>query len=126
MLWAEVVFDRPLQLLNALKRSTSDSTFGDLGEEPLDLVEPRRTGRGEVRDVLRMPGEPLPDHRVLVSPVVVHHHMDARTRLTLVRGVDVVQKGNELLVPMTSVALPDDRARGHAEALNRDVVPWRT
>src|SRR5205085_1131734 len=62
----QILLDGPLQLLHTLERPSPDAPLGDLGEEPLDLVEPGRTGRGEVHDVLRVPGEPLLDHRVLV------------------------------------------------------------
>jgi uncharacterized membrane protein len=80
---------------------------------------------GEVRDELGVPGEPLPDPRVLVRPVVVHHHVDRRPRLADEVRVEAAEDGQELLVPVPPVALPDHLPGGDVQGREqgRGAVP---
>ena len=52
--------DGGLEVDDTSKDTALESPFGEFGEEPLDGVEPRAGGRGEVEGEARMAVEPLP------------------------------------------------------------------
>ena len=86
---------------------------GDQGEEPLDLVEPGRAGRGQV-DVPAGPlGEPGTDHRGLVGGVVVHDQVDIEVLGHV--GLDLVEELEELRCPVAGEALADHLAGGDVQ-----------
>ena len=60
---------------NALRR--------DLGEEPFDLIEPARAGRGEMQVVARVAHKPPHHLRHFVRPVVVHDDVNVTGRRQL-------------------------------------------
>ena len=66
-----------------------------------------------------------PHPRVLVRPVVVHHHVDRRPRLARQGRVDVVEERQELLVPVPPVAPADHLPRRHVQGREqgRGAVP---
>jgi hypothetical protein len=61
------VVDGGVQGGDAAMDPASDLPFGKQGEEPLDLVEPGRTGWGQVDMPARLAGEPVADQRGLVA-----------------------------------------------------------
>src|SRR4051794_32003279 len=67
----QVFPDRRLQ-----GRPAPDALLGDLGEVPLDSVQPRAARRREVSMILRMSPEPPPHRGRLVRRVVVQHPVD--------------------------------------------------
>jgi len=96
---------RTLQGSNAGERATSNSTIGDIGKETFDSVQPRRTGRGEMNVIARMFREPRLNHRVLMRRIVIHYQMNIK--LARHGTIDVVQKLDELFVPMARHATLD-------------------
>jgi hypothetical protein len=63
---------------------------GDVGEEPFDLVDPRRVGRGEVHVEPGMTFELAHDRGALVGGVVVGDQMNFEAGGDL--GVDLVEE----------------------------------
>ena len=74
----DVILDRLLQFAHGAEGPSPDALAGDLRKPTLDLVEPGRTGRGEMHVVARAFGEPLLHVRMLVSTVVVENQVDAQ------------------------------------------------
>src|ERR1700735_633109 len=60
-----------------------------------------------------MPAEPFDDLRVLMGGVVVEDYMDDLADRDL--GLDLIEKADELLMPVLLHALPDDRTVEHVE-----------
>ena len=94
------------KLADRAKRTASNALRGDLGEETLNSVQPRRARRYEVDSVAGMSGEPGSDRRVLVRGVVVQNQMHVKFRWHIF--VNVLEKLNELRVSVTRQALFDD------------------
>ena len=85
----------------------SDALRRDFGEEPFDLIQPRTTGRGEVKVESAPPFrlEPALDLRALVCAVVVQDQM-----YFLIAGklsFQVIQEANELAAAMALLAGAD-------------------
>ncbi len=72
----EIIVDRPLEVGDGVEHAATDALSGDLGEEALDQVEPRRRGRREINVVARMPDQPRLDLGMLVGGIVVGDQMD--------------------------------------------------
>ena len=83
---------------------------GEVGEEPFDLVDPGRRGRGEVHVPARPLGEPPLDRRGLVGRHVVHDDVDVLILGHV--GLDGVQEGAELAGAVACEAASDDPAGG--------------
>lgn len=102
----EELLDGILELSDAAVTSSSDLLVCELGEESLDLVDPRGVGRREVNMKPRVFGEPIADGRRLVGAVVVHDQMNVEIRGSV--GVDGVEELAELNGAMAHVRLADD------------------
>ena len=72
----QVLLDRLLKRRDTPERTATDPFFGDLREEPLDLVQPRTACRREMQMVFGMTQEPPLHGRRFVGAVVVHDQMD--------------------------------------------------
>jgi hypothetical protein len=104
--------------------STSDASFGHFGEQPLYQIQPTTTGRGVVdviSGVARQPRSHLGD---LVSSIVVHHQVHVKAAWQI--RVDLVEKPQELLMPVPPVATADRHAAGTSMAANKEVTPCRS
>jgi hypothetical protein len=67
----EVLLDGGFKLGHILEDTASDAVGSDAAEEALDLVEPRRRGRGEVHVETWMPLKPSLHLGLLVGGVIV-------------------------------------------------------
>jgi len=67
----EIVHDGSLQFSDAFEHAALDSFYGDQSEEPLDLVDPGRRGRGEVHVEAGMLGQPCFDSGMFVGGAIV-------------------------------------------------------
>src|SRR5216684_481514 len=76
------VVDGSMQGVDAAVNAASDLALGKQGEEPLDLVEPGRTGRGQMHMPARPARQPVADQRRLVRGIVVDDEMQSRSRST--------------------------------------------
>jgi hypothetical protein len=94
---------------------------GDLAEPDLYLVEPGGVGRGEVTVEARSTGKPSTDLGVLVADVVVEDQVNVQ--LLGYVGLDMAQKGQEVLVPMAALALGQWRV---SEGLESGIVGINT
>ena len=107
---SEVVADGPLKLDGAAMSAPADLPLGERGQPTLDLIEPGRRGRGEVRMEARMAGHPGFDRRGLMGAVIVHHQM--HVKLGRCGLIDGAQEGEELLGPVPPMHLADEFTRG--------------
>ena len=81
--------DGGLEVDDTSKDTALESPFGEFGEEPLDGVEPRAGGRGEVEGEARVAVEPLANLWMLVGGVVVEDHVhDLSSRHLRLNGVE--------------------------------------
>ena len=109
----DVPVDGGFKVAEGAMDAAADLFVGQLGEEPLDLVEPGGGGRGEMDVPVRPPGEPGADRRRLVRGVIVHHEMHVEIARHL--GVDRTQELEELSGAMALVTTADDLAGRHVE-----------
>src|ERR1700682_2988341 len=108
-----VVVDLVHQFTHAAEGAAPDRLLSDEREPALDLVEPAGVG-GSVMDVVARPArEPGFDRGVFVSAVVVGNQVDLE--LGGDAAVEMIEKGQELLMAMARLALRDDRAVKHVE-----------
>ena len=109
----QVFNDGILELGDAFEDAAADAFAGDLGEEPLDHVEPGRRGRREVQMEARMRFNPALHGGRLVSGVVVNDEME----IEVGRGplVDQFEKAQELAMSMPRHAGADDSAVQHVQ-----------
>lgn len=119
-----VTLDAGDQLTHALKRSAANGLLGDQAEPALDLIEPARVCRREVHVIASTFGQPCSDLRMLVGRIVVDDEM--RVKVCRHRTVNVIEEGDEFLMPMARLALSDDPPVAALRAANNVVVPWRT
>ena len=110
----EVGVDGDFQVSDALEDAAPDALAGDLGEEPLDQVEPGRRGRREVQVEPRMLRQPRPHGRMLVGGVVVHHQVQIEVGGRVL--VDDTQEPDELLMAVPLGADLSELAPGVPEA----------
>src|SRR6516164_7184056 len=90
----QIVLDGSFQFAGAAEGTTPNLFGGQGREEALDQINPRTAGGREVDVKARTLGQPVPDQRGLVSPVVVHNQMNAERGRNV--GVDRVEKFAEL------------------------------
>src|ERR1700693_1517578 len=111
--FSEVAVNGGLEIDDTAEDATLEPLPGQFGEEALDRIEPGRRGRGEVEMEPRMSLEPGADPGMLVRRVVVDDQME----LPHGRGlpVNLVEKTDEFLMPMTGHALSDNLALQHVE-----------
>lgn len=102
----EELLDRSFELSDAAVTSSSDLLVGELGEESLDLVDPRGVGRCEVNVEPRVFDEPVTDGLGLVGAVVVENQVNVELRWSV--GVDGVEELAEFNGAMPFVGLADD------------------
>ena len=100
------IVDGGVQGVDAAVDAASDLALGEQGEEPLDLVEPGRTGRGQVHMPTRPFSQPFSDQGGLVRGVIVHDEMDVES--TRHGSLDLVEELAELGSTVASIALADD------------------
>src|SRR5271156_5359197 len=118
-----VVVDLVHQFTHAAEGAAPDRLLSDEREPALDLVEPAGVG-GSVMDVVARPArEPGFDLGVFVGAVVVGNQVDLE--LGGDAAVEMIEKGQELLMAMARLALRDDRAVKHVECREQSGVPWR-
>ena len=111
----QILRNRLFQSFDTLECAPSDGFVGDLGEEVLDMIPPRRIGRREVDDVAGMPQQPAFHAGRFVSPVVVHDEVNAHAVLLGNGLFDGVQELDELLLSMLAEALADDLTCGNIQ-----------
>jgi len=101
------------QLRHTAERAASDALLGDFAKPPLDHVEPRTRGWGEMQVESRVALEPCLDSLVFVGGVVV----DDQVQVELGRrfGVDLLQETDEFLMAMARHAIADHGAVEHAQ-----------
>jgi hypothetical protein len=106
--------DRGFQFGGRAVAAAADLLFGDVGEEALNLIDPRAGGRREVNMPSRPRSEPLSDRLGLVGGVVVHHEVDVEAGRDI--ALDLTQEAQELASAMTGIGAPDDLAGGGVES----------
>src|SRR6202022_5090973 len=90
-----------------------EAALGEHGEEALDGIEPGGGCRREVEDEARVTCQPFDDLRGLMGGIVVEDNMADLADRDL--GLDLVEKADELLMPVLLHALPDHRTIAHVE-----------
>src|SRR5258706_72818 len=101
----QVLVDRTLKRRDAGKRAAADSHARDLEEPAFDEIQPRATGRHEVKVHARMTAEPPSHGRALVCAQIVQDEMQV---LALWRhGVDAAEELDKLLTAVAPSALAD-------------------
>ncbi len=109
----DVGYDGRLQVGRGAMDATPDLLVGQVGEEPLHLIDPGRRCRGEMHLPPRSFGEPVPNGLGLVAGHVVHDDVDFEIGWHI--GFDGVQEGSEFLGAMTSETPTDDLAGRRVE-----------
>ena len=113
VLGLDVAMNGGLELGGGAVDAPSDLLVGELGEEPLDLIDPRGRRGGEMDVPVRAFGEPGADRLRLVGGVIVHHQMHVEIARNL--GVDGAQELQELPGTVALVAAADHLAGRHVE-----------
>src|SRR3990170_22380 len=98
---------------NVGKRPSAQSFVGDLAEPAFHHVEPGTRCRDEVQMETGMTYQPRLDTRMLMRPVVVHDQMQAQPGWRL--RINSLKEPDELLMPMTRHAIPDDLSVKHVQ-----------
>ena len=101
------------ELLDAGERAAADGLVGDQREEAFELIQPRAVGWDEMQVPARPTCQPGFDLRMTVCGVVVDDAMDVQ--LNGHGLVDLAQKGQEFLMPMTRLAACQHRAVEHVQ-----------
>src|SRR5216110_12435 len=112
VVFLDVGFDCLAQLSNRRKTTATNRLSRDLPQKPLNQVEPRTTGRGEVNLETGTAGKPTSDPPCFVSAVIVHDEMELGLAVIGKGLVNPIQKAQELLLAMTLVAVSQDAAGG--------------
>ena len=76
----DVFFDRLDQLFHAPETSTADSFPGDFTEPPFDQIQPRRTGRREMKVEPAVACQPALHAGMFVGGIVVDDQMQVAVR----------------------------------------------
>jgi hypothetical protein len=108
----EEAIDGRLQIANRTKSATLEAPLAQLGEEAFNRVEPGGRGRGEVKDETGMPAQPGPHLGMLMSGVIVEHHVDDPAGLHLT--FDGIEP-DKLLMPVTLHAAANNLALQNVE-----------
>src|SRR5215831_1115227 len=96
----------------------------DLGKQTFHQVQPTATGGSEVDVIARVARPPRSYLRHLVGSVVIHHQVDVKAAGQI--RFDVLEKSQELLMPVAPVATADRYAAGPIQAANKEVTPCRS
>src|SRR2546423_1478825 len=108
----QILHDRPLEFGDALERAAADTLSGDLGKKALDHVEPGTRGRRKVQMEAGM-RFPALHGRGLVGGIVIDDEMEIETSWGLL--VEQFEKPQELAMPMTRHASPNDTTVEHVQ-----------
>ncbi len=111
--WLRCSMDRVFKFRDIMENASSDALACDLGEEPLDEIEPRAGCWGEVELETLVPGEPALHFLCLVRGVIVDDEMQIETGRRL--AVDLPEERQELVCPVARQAFADDPAGRHIE-----------
>ena len=92
-----------MQIDDAFEDAALEALPGQLGEEPLDRVEPGGRGRGEMEMEPLVPPQPSLNFGMLVRGVIVDDQMEFLPGRGL--AVDLVEEADEFLMPVTRQGL---------------------
>lgn len=105
---SDVFLDGIDQFRDAMEDAPAQSFGGEVAKEPLDHVQPRGRGRGEMHMNARVLGQPLLYLRVFVRRIVIEDQVQF---LLLGRlPVDTTQEPQPFLVTVALLTAGDDRA----------------
>src|SRR4030042_7167895 len=93
---ADDLLDCRHQRANTVKRAATDAFSCDLCKPTLHEVEPRRTGRREVKVKTRVLVQPSRHLRMLVGPIIVHDQMQLPVRGGF--AIDLARQWEKLLL----------------------------
>ena len=96
------------QLAQVAEGAAADGALGDEGEPALDLIKPTGIGGGEVQVIAGMTGQPGFDLGVFVGGVIIQDQVGVEVGGKVV--VQMLKKGQELLMTMRWLALGNDAA----------------
>src|SRR5689334_16451989 len=99
------------ELSDGAERTAPNGLLRDQTKPTLHLIEPRAVGGREMQLIPGSARQPGADRGVLVRAIVVEDEMNVEIGRDI--GVDVLQKGEELLVPVPALALGEDLAALH-------------
>ena len=93
----EVLLYRCFEVVDTVENAPPDTSFGNVPEEPLNEVDPRRRSRREVQVEPWVPGQPVLYFGMLVRRIVVHDQMHCQGPVG--SSVNCLQELEELVVP---------------------------
>jgi hypothetical protein len=105
--------DRGFEFRDIMEDAASDALARDLGEEPLNEIEPRAGCWREVQLETLVPGEPPLHILCLVSGVIIDDEMQIETGGRL--AVDLPEERQEFVRPVARQTFTDDLAGRHIE-----------
>ena len=111
--FGEKSLDGGLKVNHRAEHAAQQAVLGELCEIPLDGVQPRRGGWGEMEGPARVALQPLIDLRMLVGGVIVDDGMNRLARWDSRLGD--VQEADKLLMPVALHAAADHRAVEHVQ-----------
>ncbi len=126
-----MVTNRRFQFFHGPKHSTPDLLGRDVGEEPFDQIQPRRTGRDQVEMDPRVLGKPPLDLRMVMRGIIIHDNGQVDR---LVDGsINQGQKLQKFLMPVPRHTFPHNlstqdiqRRKQGARAMARIIVCHRS
>src|SRR6202035_5279008 len=103
--------DRCFEFRDIVEDASADALARDLGEEPLDEIEPRTGCRREMQLETLVPGEPALHLLCLVRGVIVDDQMQIEMGGRL--AADLPQERQEFVRPVAWQTFADDLASRH-------------
>ena len=103
----DVILDDFDEIFDALEAAASNAFASDFSKPSLHQIQPRRTGRSEVKMKAGVALEPGLHLWVFVSGVVIHHQMELSFGWCFT--VNLAQKLQELFMPMPLKTTAHDR-----------------
>ena len=113
--------DQVFKFCDITEDASSDALARDLGEEPLDEIEPRAGCWREVELETLVSGEPALHLLCLVCGVIVDDEMQIETGRRL--AIDLPEERQEFVRPVARQAFADDLAVATSSAAKSVVVP---
>lgn len=107
-MFSQEAVDCSLKVHDRVEHAALQPALAQLGEEPLDGVQPGARGRREMKGPARMTIKPTANHRMFVHGIIAQDNVDDLACGNL--GLDGVQETGELLISMTLHVSADDRA----------------
>ena len=89
----------------------SHAAFGHLGKQALNQIQPASARGREMDMIAGMARQPSADFADLVGAVVVHHQMNLQPAREI--GIVIVEKSQEFLMAVSSIAIADSDAACH-------------